>query len=222
MNNKNCQTNILIVDDHNLFGEGLASIIESIGSYTIVGIIDHGDEVIEQIESLANDKIELHIVLLDLEIPGESGSKLVQHIKNITPHTSVVILSMHNRFDIIHDLYESGISGYILKNMEFKELRSALESIKKGKTYFSQEVVNVLMNKSVETVKEEKSIYLTQREKEVLTLIVNGKKTNEIAEMLFISRHTVESHRKKLLSKFNVHNAPELVKKAYEMNIIEQ
>ncbi|MDA3882422.1 MAG: response regulator transcription factor [Bacteroidales bacterium] len=215
------QTNILIVDDHNLFGEGLASIIESIGGYTIVGIIDHGNKVIEKIESLANDKIALHIVLLDLEIPGESGSELVGHIKEVSSLTSVVILSMHNRFDIIHDLYESGISGYVLKNMEFNELRSALESIKKGKTYFSQEVVNVLMNKSFNTVKEDEALYLTQREKEVLDLIVEGKKTNEIAGLLFISKHTVESHRKNLLRKFDVHNALELVRKAFELKIIQ-
>lgn len=214
------KTNILIVDDHKLFGQGLSSLIKSIRHYHIVGVIDHGDEVVGKIQSLTQMNIPVSIVILDFEIPGECGVKLVKHIKKISPITAVIILSMHNRFDIINELYESGISGYLLKNMSFNELETALELVQNGKTYFSQDIIEVLMSNPMDTSSKKNEIVLTTREKEVLNLIVKGCKTLEIGKLLFISKYTVETHRKNLLSKLKVHNSPELVKRAFELQLI--
>jgi two-component system, NarL family, response regulator NreC len=216
------KTNLFIVDDHKLFAHGMSSMINGIGHYHVAGIAYHGDHVIHAINDLLQANIQIDIVLLDFEIPGESGVDLVKQIKKVLPLSAVVMMSMHNRSDIIDELYDSGISGYLLKDMTFGELETALDIIRNGKTYFSQDIFDVLMKGTGISKAKKNEIVLTTREREVLELIVKGHTTMEIGDKLFISKYTVESHRKNLLSKLEVHNSAELVKKAYDMELIKR
>ena len=208
--------NILIVDDHRILAEGLAELIKKNKTYKIEGIITKPLEVMPF--------LELHtpnLIILDLDMPDISGTVLAKEILAKHKGIKIMILTMHTEPAYFEQLFNAGITGYLNKNADKIEILDALDSIHQGNTYYSRDVITEYLNsqKAPKTDKPEE-LRITQREKEVLSLILKGHTTLEICEKLFVSKNTIDSHRKNLLSKLGVKNTAELVKLAIEKQLI--
>jgi DNA-binding NarL/FixJ family response regulator len=208
---------ILIVDDHLMFLEGLKSLLHNEQSIQIVGVASNGQLAIKFLENH-----EVDIVISDVSMPEIDGYELIAQIKRKYPKISTLILSMHSEAIVISKLIKLEINGYLLKNAEKEELLKAIHLISAGENYFSEEVKKIYMENSFARKKNKDYVpELSRREKDVLKLIVDGYTAKEIAEKLFISQHTVESHRKNIFSKLNIKNVAGLVKYALENNILD-
>lgn len=208
--------NILIVDDHRILAEGLAELIKKNKTYKIEGIITKGLEVMPFLETHSPD-----LIILDLEMPDISGAVLGKDILAKHKNIKIMILTMHTESTYFEQLFNAGISGYLNKNADKNEILEALDTIKSGETYYGKEIIKQYIN-AQKTPKADKAeeIRITQREKDVLKLILEGNTTLEICEKLFVSKNTIDSHRKNLLSKLGVKNTAELVKLAIERQLI--
>ncbi len=204
---------ILIADDHKIVIDGLRSILEQFDEYLIVGEATNGNEVLEQMQIKPFD-----LAILDINMPILDGIETTKILMEKHPGVKILILSMYKNPSFIKRLVSAGAHGFILKNTSKNELIKAITCIMQDKNYYGEEVTQTLLNSFRD--QEKNIIKITDREQEVLQLLADGMKTSEIAEMLFISSHTVESHRKNLLSKFYVNNTPSLLNKAINMGII--
>jgi DNA-binding NarL/FixJ family response regulator len=155
------------------------------------------------------------VILMDINLPGKSGIELCQEVKGKYPGIFVIGLSTFNQQSFIQKMMDHGASGYVLKNATQKELLEAIESVMKGKIYFSEEAADVIRKSN-----ENPAPLITRREKEVLGLLAEGMTNHEIAARLFVSTTTVDSHRKSLLAKLNAKNTAELIKLAFQHKII--
>lgn len=154
------------------------------------------------------------IILMDISIPDKSGIDLCREVKEKYPSVFIIGLSTFNQQSFIQKMMDNGASGYILKNATKEELLEAITIVSKGKTYLSFDVSQTMKTKPADT------IILTRREKEVLKLIAEGMTNGEIAQTLFISTTTVDTHRKNLLAKFDAKNTAFLIRMATQMQII--
>jgi DNA-binding NarL/FixJ family response regulator len=209
-------TNIIIADDHCLVVEGIKLMLRSQADIHISGSAYSGEEVIKLVRQC--DKVDL--IIMDINMPGKDGIKATEYLKEHYPHIKVLVLTMYKKPEFIRQLLKSGASGYILKNTEQESLLDAVRTISSGGTFFTQEISRTVMDSLVGQPRN-RTFELTQREKDVLRLIVEECTTPEIADKLYISTHTVETHRKNLLSKLNVRNTVGLVKYALENGIHE-
>jgi DNA-binding NarL/FixJ family response regulator len=156
------------------------------------------------------------VILMDINLPDKSGIDLCKEVKKLYPGVYVLGLSTFNQQSFIEKMLQSGASGYVLKNATQEELMEGIETVSKGKEYLSFDAAVALRKPS-----QQNAIPLiTRREKEVLELIADGLTNNEIAEKLFISSTTVDTHRKNLLAKFEAKNVAALIKLALQMNVI--
>lgn len=213
--------NILIADDHAMFADGLESILAGEPDLTVHGKCYDGPSVITYINQ---NKID--IILLDVNLPGMSGIEVCKEVLAQSPETKVLAISMFNEESIVSEILNNGAKGYILKNTGRTELLNAIKTVSKGESYFSSEVTETimksLMNARKASAKSSAFIpKLSRREKEVLKLIAQEFTTQEIADNLYISLKTVESHRSSLLSKLNARNSVGLVRIAIENNLLE-
>ena len=204
---------IFIVDDHQLVIEGLCSLLINEPEFEIVGTTHQSSETMNLIE-----KKNIDIILTDVQMPDLSGVELSRLIRKKHPHIYILALSMHGEIDVIRQMLDSGISGYILKNTGKIELMEALRTVARGNNYFSPEMTRELM-KAVKAGSEHIS-HLTDREIEIVRLIARDLGNKQIAEQLFISERTVETHRKNILRKTNTQTAVGLIKFATENKII--
>lgn len=210
--------NILIVDDHQMFLEGISALLEDVPEINIVDTALNGKIV----PHLINEN-EVDIVVTDINMPEMDGIELSKILKDKHPKVKTLILSTHNDSAMISKCIKNDVDGYLLKNAEKKELLKALNTIYKGEKYFAEEVKNEFMNQTFYQKKDKYStIQLSRREKEVLKYITLEYTTQEIADQLFISQNTVNTHRKNLLSKLNAKNTAGLVKYAIENNILDE
>jgi len=154
------------------------------------------------------------VILMDISMPDKSGIDLCKEVKEKYPSVFIIGLSTFNQQSFIQKMMDNGASGYVLKNATQEELTDAIEIVAKGKTYLSDEVTKVLRKQ------DDTHIVLTRREKEVLDLIAGGMTNNEIAEKLFISPSTVDTHRKNLLAKFEAKNTASLIHIASQLQFI--
>lgn len=154
------------------------------------------------------------IILMDISLPDKNGIELCKEVKEKYPGIFIIGLSTFNQQSFIQKMMENGASGYVLKNASQAELMEAIQTVIKGKIYFSEEAAKTLHN----IIKPNNKV--SRREKEVLELIAEGLTTNEIAEKLFISMTTVDTHRKNLLSKFETKNTASLIHIATQLKII--
>lgn len=207
--------NLCIVDDHQILLQGLKIMLESEDDIHVHGIYQSGEDLFEALD----DAID--VILLDINMPGLSGIEVCKKIKSKYPTIQVIALSMYNQPSYINRMIQAGASGYLLKNSGKKQIIKAIKKVMAGETYFPRSIIDTLVNNLAGTNKEEVlTTPLTRREKQILELISQEMTTQEIADHLHISLNTVESHRKNLLSKFNVRNSIGLVKKAMEKGII--
>lgn len=210
---------IIIADDHHLFIEGVRSLVKSMENIEIIAELSNGQELIDTLMSTGCD-----LILMDINMPVLDGIEATKRIKKNYPGIKILMLTMFSSKDYIEKLLKAGADGYLLKNTDAKELRLAIESIMNGESYFSKEVTARIMEglqKKKQGEQFNHFIELTEREIDVLKLIVQELTTAEIAEKLFISTHTVETHRKNLISKLNVRNIAGLVKYAMQNGLAD-
>lgn len=204
---------LILVDDHQMLLDGLSSLLRSEKRFDIVGISNQAKQAMELITSTHPD-----IVITDINMPEINGVELTRMIKKFHPEIKVLALSMHGERSAISEMLEAGISGYILKNTGKEELVNALLKIFNGGLFFSDEITSEMM-KSIAAkspIEEETKIRLTEREIEIVKLIAAEKSNLEIAEMLFISERTVETHRKNIFRKTNTKSVVGLLKLAMD------
>lgn len=210
--------NVLIADDHTMFVDGIASILKDENNINVVGTCYNGAEIIDFV---AKNKVDL--ILLDVNLPDISGIDVCKLINDKYPNIKILAISMFNEESYVSEILNNGALGYILKNTGREELLKAIDTVNKGDNYFSKAVTETITKAIVNSKKENKDTELpkiSRREKDVLKLIVEGFNTQEIADTLFISFKTVESHRGKLLEKLNARNSTALVKIAMDNGLL--
>ena len=212
---------VLIADDHKIVREGIKAMLHGESWLEIVGEASDGEEVLEFLE-----RFDVDIVLLDINMPCMDGICCSKNIRKYWPKTRVLIVSMHGSEKYVVEAFRSGVGGYISKDSCKAELVSAIRALTEGNSYFSQEVSEKLL-KYLNRPEEERSSgdhsdepNLTARETEVLALIAKEYTNHEIAERLFISPHTVVSHRRNLLQKLNAKNTAGLVRYASRYGLL--
>jgi len=210
--------NIIIADDHKMFLDGVLSILSTEKDYNILLTANSGKNVVKYVTINPTKKIDL--IITDISMPEVDGITLNNEVKKTNPNIKVLVVSMHTDTAMIDTLIKSDVDGFIPKNAEKEELLQAISTILKGEKYFSDIIKEAYM-KSVFTKEKETLTALTQREKEVLKLIASEHTTQEIADQLFLSKHTIESYRKNLISKLNVRNLAGLTKYAIKLGLVE-
>lgn len=210
--------NIIIADDHKMFREGLAELLSKSKDLNIIGGAGNRDEILAL---LGNQNI--HVVIMDIDMGEISGITLTAEIRALNPQIRVLALSMHGEKNYIVKMLEAGASGYILKNAGKEEMMNAIRTVAKGDTYLSSQVSARLIDHITNPDKKQKQdgIPLTDREIEVLRLIADEYSNSEIADKLFISIRTVDTHRRNLLEKLQVKNTAGLVKYAINKGLLE-
>lgn len=207
---------LVIVDDHQMLIDGLKSLLKSDKRFEVVGETTKSPDAIGLVNSLQPD-----ILLSDIDMPEMNGIELTKLLKSVFPTLNVLVLSMHNDRTMIGEIVNAGASGYILKNTGKEELVMALLKIYSGGMYFSDDVAAEMMRPVVESTKPmNNQVNLTSREVEIVKLIAEEYNNAQIADKLFISERTVETHRKNILRKTNTHNVLGLVKFAMDNGIV--
>jgi DNA-binding NarL/FixJ family response regulator len=211
---------ILIADDHTMFVDGIESILIQEQDLSIIGRCYDGKCVLDFIKSREPD-----IILLDVNLPDMSGIEVCKQVLQKNAHIKILVISMFNEESYVSEILNNGAKGYVLKNTGREELLKAIRTIHKGESYFSKEVTETimkgLMNRRKASAKSSALIpKISRREKEVLRLICEEFTTQEIADQLFISLKTVESHRSSLLAKLNARNSAGLVRIAIENELL--
>lgn len=204
---------IAIVDDHPIVIQGFRSLLENNPLYEIAGCFTTGGECMVFLQTHKAD-----IVLLDITLPDGNGVHFCAAINQAYPNTIIVALSNLNERSIISQMFRNGAKGYLLKNISAKELLDALNAVLEGKTAMSQEVKEIMQQPDLNILQAVPE--LTKREKQILQLLAEGRKSAAIAEELFISPLTVKTHRATLLHKFQVNNIVTLINRAKETGLI--
>jgi two-component system, NarL family, nitrate/nitrite response regulator NarL len=208
---------VIIADDHQMFIDGIKSLLVNEKGIKVVGQALNGKEVIALLEKEPAD-----IVLLDVNMPEMDGIEATKLIRQRFPTVKILMLTMYNNHEFVFGLMNAGASGYILKNTGRTELLDAIKSVNEGKTFYSKEVTETILQNFSKKPAEQRAeaAHLTEREKDVLKLIAQEYNTQEIAAELFISTNTVETHRKNLLSKLQAKNIAGLVKFAIQTGLV--
>ncbi len=202
-----------------MFTEGLTSLLSSESEFKVIGEAQSKNQVATLLQEHT-----VNVVLLDINLGKESGLDICKYICDEHPSVRVIAISMYSEESFITKMLKNGASGYILKNTGREELLKAIRIVHEGGTYQSAEVMSVIVNGLSRQKQQEKNIYqlrFTRREKEILDLIAKGLTTREIANELFISEKTVETHRSNLLAKFDVKNVVSLLKMAMEYGYVK-
>ncbi len=210
---------IVIADDHTMFREGVVAMLKEINNISIAGSVSSGDEVLALLENQETD-----IVITDLTMDNMDGLELTKQLNMQYPNIQVLVLTMHNDSVNIKDLLEAGASGYLLKNAKKQEFLEAIHQVYLGENYFSEGVKNILINSMTKKKKssENNPIKLTKRETEILSLIAQEFTNLAISEKLFISLYTVETHRRNIMKKLNVHNGVGLLRQAIQLGLVTE
>ncbi len=206
--------NILIADDHKVLMDGFVSIFKNVEDFHVVASVNNGQEVLDKLK-----ETEVDIVLLDINMPVLNGVETCKKISKDYPQVKVIALSMYRESSFVKRMKQNGAKGYLLKDDSADIIIEAIHTVSKGKEYYSDQLKNILFNQVFEE-KTFNTAAVTKREKEVLELIAEGMTNKEIGDKLFVSNHTIISHRKNLIEKFNAKNTAELVKLAIEKGVI--
>lgn len=200
---------VFIVDDHFMVIEGLRALLQGAEDIDYVG---HAMNAASCLAYLKKEQPD--VILMDINLPDQSGIELSKHIKDNHPEINVLAISSFNQRSFIQDMLDNGAKGYVLKNVTQAELWQAIRAVAIGNTWVSAEVVQTLLQRQ-----PDKPV-ITRREKEVLECIAKGLTNPEIAEKLFVSITTIETHRKNLLHKLNANNTASLVRQAFYFELI--
>lgn len=214
-------TKILIVDDHEVVRDGLKNILTSLDNITIAGEAGNGDEAVKMYSTLKPD-----LVIMDISMPGMNGIEATRIIKEKDPDARILILTMHDNQEYLNQIIRSGAKGFILKNTDKEELLEAVKTVSAGENFFSKDISKLIIDNYIRTAKDTekndgyKEVPLTKREIEILKLIASGYSNQEIANILYISYNTVDTHRKNIMHKLTIKNTAGLVRYAIEKGLI--
>ena len=210
---------VLIVDDHTLVRDGIRSLLELCDDFEVVGEAADGKEALEKVKELAPE-----VVLMDLAMPVMTGLEATRRIRKEFPETKVLALTQYDDSEYVVPVIRAGALGFVTKMGAFSELVSAIQAVHKGDSFLSPSAAAALVQECQinMTGEGETDPYdrLTDREKEVLKLVVEGKTTREIADMLVVSSKTVESYKTSLMSKLDIHSRIDLIRFAIRKRVV--
>lgn len=211
---------VFIVDDHKMVIDGIQLMLDSVENISVVGSALDAENGIEQLKVMRPD-----VLLLDVNLPGMNGVDMCKIINVELPETKIIALSMHKESSIIKLMLQNGAKGYVLKNAGQDEVVQAIKSVYSGKTYLDSTVNEIVIQSLQSGSKSSESSSpfptLSRREKEILRLILEEYTTQEIADKLFISFGTVETHRRNMLVKTGARNTAGLVRISMEYNLLD-
>jgi two-component system, NarL family, response regulator DegU len=214
--------NIVLADDHILVRKGIKAMLESEADINVIGEAGNGSEALESARNLKPD-----ILVLDIRMPEMTGLEAAARLKQYSPDTKAVILSMHDSEEYVMQALDAGAYGYLLKDTDKNEFVRALKQIHGGSKYFSGAVSNVLANQLLSSKPPvrhpaplEDPYRLTRKEKEILRMVIDGKHNKEIADTFSLSVRTIETHRFNIMKKMGVNNAIDMVNKAVKENLV--
>lgn len=210
---------ILLADDHNVMRAGLRLLLERQSGFKVTSEASDGRQAVEQAEATKPD-----VVVLDIAMPNLGGIEAAQRISAMLPQARIIILSMHSDESYVLRALKAGAKGYLLKDSAENDLIEAIRAVSQGKAFFSPEISNILVEDYVREMKkrgtEDSYELLTPREREILQLLAEGKSNKDIATSLNLSLYTVETHRRNLQDKLNLHSLAELILYAVRKGII--
>ncbi len=202
---------IIIIEDNHELRKTYELIINSSEKFVVKATYDSGERAVQEIR-----KIQPDLALVDLELPGINGIETIKRIKEIFPHTDIVILTMYDDYDLVFDGLRAGATGYITKSSDYLELLSALDDIIKGGSPMSSRIARMVISR----FHINPNSPLTDRETDVLRLIAEGRSYSQISEELFIAKETVKSHTKNIYAKLKVNSKSGVIAKAKGDNLI--
>ena len=210
-------TRVVLVDDHALVRAGIRALIGMIEGVDVVGEAGDGDDALRLVDDLRPD-----IVLLDVTMPAMSGFTTLQEITTRFPAVRVIMLTMHEAREYAIQALRGGAAGFIPKSAASAELKEAIKTVMRGKTYVSSETPQNIAATTDKTAQEKELLKgLTPRQREILALIAEGQATKKIARTLNISAKTVESHRSQLMERLDIHEVAGLVRFAIRTGLVK-
>lgn len=215
---------LLLVDDHQMLLDGIRSLLRKETDIEIIAEATNGKIALEILQQQANLNNPIDVLLTDISMPQMDGVELTRLAKLRFPDLKILVLTMHNERSLIEQILAVEAEGYILKNIGRNELIKAIKKVAEGSSHYSPEVLEVIMQKKKEKNQnfnqETTANLLTKRETQIVQLICKEYSSAEIAEALFISTRTVETHRKNILQKINVKNVVGLIKFAFKNQLV--
>jgi DNA-binding NarL/FixJ family response regulator len=211
-------TKVLLADDHAILREGIRMVLDAQPGITVVGEAEDGRQALEMVESLQPD-----VVVMDIAMPNMNGAEATRQIRRRFPRTRVVILTMHENQQYLMQIVSAGATACVLKRSAGTELVTAVKAAARGESYFSPTMASMMLDVYRKRLVEEGSdelALLTEREREVLQLVAEGKTSQEIADQLFVSIKTVQTHRMHIMEKLDAHDRTDLVRHAIRLGII--
>ena len=209
---------VLVVDDHTIVRDGICALLALAGDIEVVGQAANGSDALKIVKQLEPD-----VVLMDIAMPIMGGLEATRRISKEFPRTRVLVLTQYDDKEYVFPVIEAGASGFISKAAASTELASGIRSVYQGDSYLSPSVARLLIEdyqRGARLVGHDSYDELTNRERDILKLVAEGHTTQDIADMLAISRKTVEGHKSNLMAKLGIHNRTELVKYALRKGII--
>lgn len=211
---------VLVVDDHTLVRQGIVGLLGSQPDIEVVGQANSGAEAVALVGELQPD-----VVLMDITMPGIGGLEATRAVRERSPHSQVVILTIHDREDYLFQALRAGAAGYVLKGADVADLLAAVRAAQRGDVYLFPAATKRLVADYVRRAGsgQDREVWdgLTDREREILTLIAQGMTTPDIASSLFLSPHTVQSHRDHIMAKLGLHSKAALIRYAISRGLIE-
>jgi DNA-binding NarL/FixJ family response regulator len=212
---------VLIVDDHEVVRRGLRALIESHPGWEVCGEAATGREAVEKAT-----KFKPNMVVMDIAMPELNGLEATRQILKAAPRTPVLILTVYESEQVVREVFEAGAQGLVLKSDAGRDLVTAIEALGQHKVFFTSSVARIVLEgyrkkgPHDEALEDSPSV-LSPREREIIQLLAEGKSNNEVADMLYISAKTVETHRAHIMEKLNLHSITELVHYAIRNKIVE-
>ncbi len=211
---------IMIADDHTIVRQGLARLLNDQPDLTVVGQADNGRAAVDKALDLKPD-----VIIIDIAMPQMNGLEAAKRIRKKLPKTKILILSMYSHEHYIHDLLETGVSGYLLKDSSGRDIINAIHAAMSDETFLSPSISKVLVDTYLSPRKTssgaERYKQLSNREREVFQLIAEGHSTRQIADMLYVSISTIKSHRAKIMEKLGIESPVKLVHFAIQLGLVD-
>ncbi len=213
------KTTVLIVDDHTLVRDGIRALLAPVADVEVVGEAANGREALKMVKELAPD-----VVLMDLAMPVMGGLEATRRIRKAYPATKVLALTQYEDREYVIPVIEAGARGFVSKMAAFSELTSAIGAVARGESHLSPAAAAAVIDECQQKPSADQATdpygQLTDREREMLKLIVEGRTAREIADMLVISLRTVEAHKSNLMKKLDIHSRTDLIKFAIRKGLI--
>jgi len=210
-------TRIILVDDHEILRTGLRGLLEREKDIEVIAEAEDGRVAIDYVKTMEPD-----LILMDISMPKLNGIEATRQIKARYPNIKIIALSMYPNELFIEEMLKAGVSGYLLKDCDYKELIDAIRTVMAGRIHLCSRASNIMLNNylhDTHSIDNSPFSILTTREREVLQLVTEGNSTKEIAALLSVSVKTVETHRQQIMKKLDIHNIAELTKYAIKTGI---